>query len=213
VTVVIVMIGLAIVVLGAVFFLGKALGYQAKSDAAKNAAVSIQIDAQDPDNWMQHLLAQQRPDHGLLAAEGVQRSGHWRAVEKAHLAKEPGCAACGKRVSVQVHHRFPFHYCIALGRPDLELDQRNLITLCEGPGTEDHHLLIGHLDDFKSSNLSVDVDARSVFATKTKEQIENDPLWMKKRSARLKPLSEMSAVEKADFKALMNRTFPLEVKS
>jgi hypothetical protein len=30
-----------------------------------------------------------------------------------------------------VHHIFPFHYCIALGRPDLELDDRNLITLCE----------------------------------------------------------------------------------
>jgi len=35
------------------------------------------------------------------------------------------------RAGLQVHHIFPFHYCIALGRPDLELDDRNLITLCE----------------------------------------------------------------------------------
>ena len=57
-----------------------------------------------------------------------------------------------------MHHIFPFHYCIALGRPDLELDDRNLITLCEdeaGKPGQNHHLLVGHLDDFESSNLAV----------------------------------------------------------
>src|ERR1700677_3043433 len=78
------------------------------------------------------------PDHG--AAESARtgqspRSPEWSKVEKAHLAKNPHCACCatGTNLSagLQVHHKFPFHYCIALGRPDLELDDRNLITLCE----------------------------------------------------------------------------------
>ena len=44
---------------------------------------------------------------------------------------------------VQVQHIFPFHYCVALGRPDLELDERNLITLCgkshDGIGENQFH--------------------------------------------------------------------------
>ena len=44
---------------------------------------------------------------------------------------------------MQVHHVFPFHSCIALGLPDLELDLRNLITLREHEAnrpTEDPHI-------------------------------------------------------------------------
>ena len=77
-------------------------------------------------------------DYGELEALrtiGQPRSSHWPAVEKAHLAESPACACCTTASSTakqQVHHVWPFHYCIALGRPDLELDPRNLITLCEG---------------------------------------------------------------------------------
>ena len=31
----------------------------------------------------------------------------------------------------QLHHIFPFHFCVVLGRPDLELDERDEVTLCE----------------------------------------------------------------------------------
>src|SRR5262249_40052921 len=98
-------------------------------------------------------------DHGELEAAkfDIRRSPEWPKVEKAHLAKQAHCICCRpgykSEAGLQVHHIFPFHYCIALGRPDLELDDRNLITLCENeksePG-EDHHLLVGHLDDFQS---------------------------------------------------------------
>jgi hypothetical protein len=50
------------------------------------------------------------------------------------LLARPIASAANQKVrklgSVQVHHIFPFHDCVALGRPDLELDERNLITLC-----------------------------------------------------------------------------------
>jgi len=163
-------------------------------------------------------LVMTKHDHGQeeAARTGTHpRSPEWPHVEKAHLEKQPHCACClpGTNVhaGVQVHHKFPFHYCIALGRPDLELDDRNLITLCEDeedkPG-QNHHLLIGHLDSFASSNLDVEHDAMHVFHGMAAEQIKADPEWQKRVVARLKPLDEMSAGERTEFRKRMDETFP-----
>ena len=159
-----------------------------------------------------------KPDLGELEAlrtTGQPRSSKWPKVEKAHLAKYPHCACClpGRNLTAgqQVHHKFPFHYCIALGRPDLELDDRNLITLCEheeGRPGENHHLLVGHLDDFQSSNLAVVEDATKTFHGMTAENIKASSEWLAKKAKRLKPLDQMTAADKAHFKALMNSTFP-----
>ena len=158
------------------------------------------------------------PDHGLMQARmempGIARCSAWAKVRDAHLKMEPACACCGKtvdEVSLQVHHKFPFHYCIALGRPDLETDHRNLITLCETTSrqeSDNHHLLIGHLDDFKSSNLNVDQDVVT-FKGMTAEQIKEDTRWKADESKRLKQLNDMSDDEKTAFKDLMNKTYPL----
>lgn len=77
-----------------------------------------------------------REDRGLTEAlsYGISRSPRWPGVEKEHLKLEPTCRVCGKSATqapLQVHHRYPFFFAIHLGRPDLELDQRNLVTLCE----------------------------------------------------------------------------------
>jgi hypothetical protein len=150
----------------------------------------------------------------VAARFGISRSSKWSKVEKEHLKNHPNCAACkepGK--PVQVHHKFPFHYCIALGRPDLELDERNLITLCESEKSvedENHHLLIGHLDDFKSSNLEAEKDADITFHGWTKVVIMEDLNWLDKKSKRLKPLDEMTDDDKKEFTELMNTTFPKE---
>src|SRR5512141_1002133 len=70
----------------------------------------------------------------VAAVHGIARSTHWDEVVREHLSRQPSCVCCcAERVSikaqathgVQVHHIFPFHYCIALGRPDLELYERN----------------------------------------------------------------------------------------
>jgi hypothetical protein len=92
------------------------------------------------------------------------------------------------RAGLQVHHIFPFHYCIALGRPDLELDDRNLITLCEdeaGKPGQNHHLLVGHLDDFESSNLAVVRMRRGAFYGMDAEAIKSDMTWLRKKVSRL----------------------------
>jgi 5-methylcytosine-specific restriction enzyme A len=157
-------------------------------------------------------------DHGAIEAarHGIARSSHWPAVEKAFRASSPFCACCAKqdpKTPVQVHHKFPFHYAIALGRPDLELDPRNLITLCEtekGKPGENHHLLVGHADDFQSSNLTVEEDALKTFHGMTAIAIRADKTWAARVAGRLKPLDKMTAEDKDAFIKSMNSTYPLK---
>jgi hypothetical protein len=156
-------------------------------------------------------------DHGAVVAAhfGITRSPKWPAVERAHLVTQPHCVCCAPgaepRAGLQVHHVFPFHYCIALGRPDLELDQRNLITLCEDeparPG-QDHHLIVGHLDDFQSSNLAVVEDATRTFHAMAGAAIRADARWKEKEAARLTPLDQMTDAQKKTFRAQMDARFP-----
>ena len=162
-------------------------------------------------------MAAPLPDQGAIVAAkyGIARSPRWPAVEKVHLASQPQCVCCepgqSPTAGLQVHHIFPFHYCIALGRPDLELDPRNLITLCEdedGRQGQDHHLLVGHLDDFESSNLQVVTDAENTFLGMEAAAIRADATWKAKVAARLKPLGEMTAPDKDQFVAEMNARFP-----
>jgi len=149
-------------------------------------------------------------DNGLLEAKRqnieMERSDKWNEVREAYLKKFPDCAVCGSTKNLQVHHIFPFHYCIALGCPDLELDDRNLITLCETKGF-DHHLLIGHFDDFKSSNLNVKNDVQT-YHNLTEAQIRMNGSWLKATLSTITPLDEMSDQEKSDFTAKMNITYP-----
>jgi hypothetical protein len=153
-------------------------------------------------------------DHGheeAIRTIGHGRSGHWPTVEKAFRKLHPQCVCCVVKsvAHIQIHHRFPFHYCVALGRPDLELDMRNLITLCEWPGhrSPDHHELIGHLADWKSSNLDVAEDAIT-FRGMSAAEIRADKRWVAKEAKRLTPLDKMTTADKKAFTKRMNATFP-----
>lgn len=73
-----------------------------------------------------------------LAARAEGRSSGWPALRRAHLLKEPACMLCGTREGLEVHHVRPFHLY-----PELELDPKNLITLCHT-----HHLWFGHYGDW-----------------------------------------------------------------
>ena len=141
------------------------------------------------------------------------RSPFWPAVQAAHLARNPQCAACAAPgAPVQVHHIFPFHFCLALGRPDLELDERNLITLCQtqdGASAQDHHLLLGHLDDFESGNLEVARDAQGPYHGRSGDQIREDPAWRLALQSRLKPLGQLTAPERTALRQVMDRRLPI----
>lgn len=95
---------------------------------------------------------------------GTKRSNKWPEARAAHLKIEPLCQVCGTTEKLQAHHLKPFHL-----HPELELDPKNLITLCEKPG-RNHHILFGHLMNFKSFNVNCkdDVD-------QWQEKIKNRP--------------------------------------
>lgn len=85
----------------------------------------------------------------------AKRSRDWPIVRADHLAEFPTCAACGGKVSLNVHHLQPFY-----SHPELELDPSNLITLCESKRFGLHcHLLIGHLGNYRRINPSACSDA------------------------------------------------------
>lgn len=118
---------------------------------------------------------------------GIKRSPHWPAARRKWIRKHPFCSMCAGAKKPQVHHLFPFHFAIALGRPDLELDERNFMTLCEVRGT-DHHLKGGHLGSF---------------------ELWNPALVGLPASSTVKPLGQMTNAEKDRMRKAMNRIFPL----
>lgn len=154
-------------------------------------------------------------DHGAeeAARHGMSRSEHWPSVERAFKEDHPDCEGCDpnspvEHVGIQVHHVHPFHYCIRAGRPDLELDPRNLISLGEtehDSPAPNHHLLLGHLDDFKSYNLDVAADCET-FRGMSTQAIESDPRWTSKEHAR--PLDEITPDELAAFRTMLDQTLP-----
>jgi 5-methylcytosine-specific restriction protein A len=92
----------------------------------------------------------------LAGKPASPRSPHWPAVRRAHLVREPACAACAAcatRTRLAVHHVRPVHLY-----PELELEPANLLTLCEGPGGGDH-LTFGHLGAWAAWSPTVRADA------------------------------------------------------
>jgi hypothetical protein len=153
---------------------------------------------------------QQHHDPGAQVAgqQGLQRSPQWPMVAGEHLQLEPVCRACGSTDNLQVHHVLPFHFCILLGRPELELDQRNLITLCEG--ANNHHLLLGHLDDWQSYNQEVRLDVAGPFYGMAGASIRANPAWQTEEKKRPPAWAQMSDAAKAAFRLLMDTLYPLE---
>ena len=141
---------------------------------------------------------------------GVPRSTHWPRVEKEHLAQHQNCLVCGKGVKdgvkVNVHHGFPFHFVVAVGRPDLELDERNLHTLCV-EHEEEHHLLVGHLGSFESYNPYLKEDLRR-YQGMAANDIRADPKYQQKVVGRPKSLGLMSSAERNALKHLLDTVFP-----
>jgi hypothetical protein len=87
------------------------------------------------------------------------RSGHWPTVRKEHIEANPYCSACGGKDELNVHHIQPFHL-----DPELELDPKNLITLCMGE--LNCHLTLGHGSSFRAYNPDVVADAKTIRESK-----------------------------------------------
>jgi len=124
-------------------------------------------------------------DHDTLmgALHGIARSRYWPKVAREVLTSRPFCAACDPGLSIahaglQVHHKYcSFHVAILLGLAYLELDPRNLIVLGEHEANAiapDHHLLLGHADDFRRDcNPTIDSDIVTFYGA-SDEAIRSD---------------------------------------
>jgi hypothetical protein len=96
--------------------------------------------------WLYRLLG-----WGEIPVEG--RSPGWPKLRGEWLARQPECQVCGTRKDLAVHHVLPvWRY------PTFELDNGNLITLCNGDGGG-CHFRHGHLFSWRSWNPHVREDA------------------------------------------------------
>jgi len=85
----------------------------------------------------------------------AKRSNNWYKARKAYLSKHPFCESCGGKDKLEVHHIVPFHEA-----PELELEESNLIVLCESKKYGINcHLAVGHLGDYRRINDGVKRDA------------------------------------------------------
>lgn len=86
---------------------------------------------------------------------GAVRSSRWPTVRKNFLGNKP-CALCCGMDKREVHHKKSFKE-----HPELELDETNLIVLCESKkwGITCHQFF-GHLGDYKRINNNVEADVK-----------------------------------------------------
>lgn len=94
------------------------------------------------------------------------RSPRWAHLRSLFLVKGAKCAACGYTKSLNVHHVLPFSLY-----PEKELDSTNLIVLGEACPGGNHHLMFGHLLNWKSFNVNVRTDA-ATFLQRLRERPE-----------------------------------------
>lgn len=88
------------------------------------------------------------------APKNARRSSKWSSVRDEFLDGRV-CAICGGTAELVAHHIIPFHLA-----PDLELNPKNLLALCEaGRYGLNCHLLIGHLGNWSRTNVDVLADA------------------------------------------------------
>ena len=135
-----------------------------------------------------------------------QRSSEWPRVEREHKLKQPRCLVCGCDVQLNVHHKYPFEFVVAVGRPDLELDERNLFSLCTEQA-EQHHVLIGHLDDYKSYNPHLE-QLIALCRGLTSAQIRAFKDWADAKTLRPKELKDWTDADKAALKAELDKYMP-----
>jgi len=82
----------------------------------------------------------------LTAPDGASINFSWQRCRKAFLAKVgKQCVCCSSKKQIEVHHIQPRHI-----RPDLAVDQTNLIALCH-----DCHFHLAHGNNYRKYNNNI----------------------------------------------------------
>jgi len=88
--------------------------------------------------------------------KGRRRNKGWRKLRNAFV-KGKTCEVCGSKKKLEVHHILPFHMY-----PLFEMEPTNLMVLCDGSnryGIKSCHLAVGHLGNYRRSNIDSFTDA------------------------------------------------------
>ena len=83
---------------------------------------------------------------------------------------------------------------------------RNLITLCADLQRE-HHLLLGHLDDYESFDPQLEKFIRTYYGL-SQQQIRETSTWGKAHANKPHHLDQMSEEQKRAFKTMLDAKFP-----
>lgn len=135
------------------------------------------------------------------------RHKKWDTAQAQWMRKHPQCAVCGEIACKRnVHHKLPLTYLHAINRLDLELDERNLITLCVESDMQ-HHALVGHLNFYSSFNPWL-MQTVAMCKGKTAKEIFDLAEFQQMVNNRPKPVHQMNAKELDELKQLTQRTFP-----
>lgn len=96
----------------------------------------------------------------MVGKPAKKRHKDWNKVRTDILYAHSWCAVCGNRSYLNVHHILPFHLF-----PELELETRNLIVLCEkSERNVNCHYVFGHLGlSWKHYNEVIKEDAKYLF--------------------------------------------------
>jgi hypothetical protein len=148
------------------------------------------------------------PRQAVLANYGLKRSWQWGEVEQAFLTRNNfKCAMCSitGATLVQVHHIAPFHYTSSpnIQRGDLEFNPQNLVPLCQGPGTNEHHILVGHLGNFQYFNEDARADMIGPWKDLLPSFIEQQADWIARHQNHYPLVNTMSSQNITDFSALL----------
>jgi len=160
---------------------------------------------------MQQGVSAQGAGAQEIDAANFHQSDVWHEVEHHYLhvmADHDYCVACNLKGNglLQVHHMIPVEFCFAVGREDLTVNPLNMITLCEGPGTKDHHVTLGHLGDFHWYNPDVKQDIVGPWKDLSEAEIKAIlPDWHNRRAGAV-PL-QMSDQQRSTLLALIEETF------
>lgn len=108
--------------------------------------------AVDQDDDPEDVPGYQGPtvDPKSVGATRSGRSPKWRAVRDRFFRENPRCAFKGCTYDgphFSVHHLKPYHLF-----PELELDTSNLVTVCSGDDSPNHHLYVAHDGNFRNWN-------------------------------------------------------------
>lgn len=144
---------------------------------------------------------------GVIMHDRVLRSPHWEALRKEVITERGSkCEISGATTDLEAHHIIPFHFCVILGRPELELEKKNLIILSRGP--VDIHLLLGHFDNFGSYNINItDIKKWQDFIKSCKD-IATDAAYLKLKASRPKLWDDMATRDRTNLRKLMDKMFP-----